>query len=186
VEKSAKPAAPEATVPVPAGDAVPEREGEPMSDELPSVPRALPWVALVCCLLGVADAGYLTYTHFHPGALVCATSGLINCARVTTSSYSRVFGIPVAILGLGFFVVLGALSLPPLWQRPWLWLARLRLAMVAVGMGMVIYLVIAELFLIGNICEYCTGVHILTFAMFVLVVLSYPTLAERARLAAEA
>ncbi|MCK4176969.1 vitamin K epoxide reductase family protein [Aciditerrimonas ferrireducens] len=155
-------------------------------EDLPRVGRAVPWVALVLCVLGVADGAYLTYTHFHPGALVCSTSGLINCARVTTSQYSRVLGIPVAILGLAFYVVLTAVNLPPLWRSTSIWLARLRLAMVVVGMGMVIYLVIAELFLIGNICEYCTGVHILTFGMFVLVVLTYPTLAERARQAGSA
>jgi uncharacterized membrane protein len=37
-------------------------------------------------------------------------------------------------------------------------------------MGFVIYLLYAELFEVGNICLYCTSVHILTFLLFVLTV----------------
>lgn len=147
----------------------------------PGPARWVPWVAFGLCLLGLADSIYLTYTHFNPGALVCSTSGLINCQKVTTSQWSYVAGIPVAILGLAYYVVMVVLNHPWMWRRSEVWLVRLRLAMTVGGIAMVIYLVIAELFLIGNICEYCTGVHIVTFFLFITVVLSYPALSYRAR-----
>jgi uncharacterized membrane protein len=48
---------------------------------------------------------------------------------------------------------------------------QLRLASVVVGMGFVVYLIYAEL-TIGSICEYCTGVHIVTFLLFCITVFS--------------
>ncbi len=38
-------------------------------------------------------------------------------------------------------------------------------------MGFVMYLIYAE-FQIGSICEYCTGVHIVTFLLFCITVVS--------------
>ncbi len=147
----------------------------------PGPARWVPWLAFALCVLGLADSAYLTYTHFNPGALVCSTSGLINCQAVTTSKWSTVFGVPVAILGLGYYVVMTALNLPAVWRVPDIRLVRLRLALLVCGIDMVVYLVVAELFLIGNICEYCTGVHIVTFFLFVTVVLSYPATSYWAR-----
>jgi uncharacterized membrane protein len=58
------------------------------------------------------------------------------------------------------------------WAWQWQWrrreVALIRLASVVVGIGFVIYLLYAELFIIGNICLYCTSVHALTFLLFVL------------------
>jgi len=48
----------------------------------------------------------------------------------------------------------------------------LRLASVVVGMAFVMYLIYAELYQIGDICEYCTGVHIVTFLLFCITVFS--------------
>jgi uncharacterized membrane protein len=45
-----------------------------------------------------------------------------------------------------------------------------RLASVIVGIVFVLYLIWAELFRINAICLYCTGVHILTFILFALIV----------------
>ena len=88
--------------------------------------------------------------------------------KVTTSPQSYVFGIPVAVLGLAFFLfAVAAMS-------PWAWRSRrrevhiVRLASTVVGIGFVLYLIYAELFIIGSICLYCTSVHVLTFVLFAL------------------
>jgi uncharacterized membrane protein len=47
-----------------------------------------------------------------------------------------------------------------------------RLVSVVVGMGFVMYLIYAELLQIKDICEYCTGVHIVTFLLFCITVFS--------------
>ena len=143
--------------------------------EAPSTATAPLWFQLVTFVIAVAGLGvsaYLTYAHFTESALVgCSESGLVNCAKVTTSPQSYVFGIPVAVLGLAFYVFAVAI------MSPWAWRAAryrreiylIRLAAVVVGMGFVLYLLYAELFIIGSICLYCTSVHALTFLLFLLV-----------------
>jgi uncharacterized membrane protein len=129
--------------------------------------------SLPIALLGLADSAYLTYTHFHPGALVCSATGHINCAKVTTSPESEIFGhIPVAIVGLVYFVLMTALMTPWLWQMRNEWVHRFRLAATGGAMGMVVYLVLVEIHL-KAICEYCTGVHIINFLLFFVVLAAY-------------
>jgi uncharacterized membrane protein len=132
----------------------------------------LPWATLVLSVAGVAVAAYLTYEHFTAGTtLACPDTGVVNCLKVTSSQYSKLFGIPVALLGLLFFVGMTALSLPPLWRTASPWPSRLRLAAVVVGVVFVCYLIWAELFQIDAICLWCTVVHGLTIILFGLVVI---------------
>ncbi len=140
----------------------------------PPAPARPQWVvvsSLVICGLGLLDAAYLTFEHYTASStLACADKGAINCLKVTTSTYSTVLGVPVALLGLLFFVAMTVLCLPPLWRSRQPVIHRLRLAGVVVGMLSVLYLLWAELFKIDAICLFCTGVHVLTFALFALVV----------------
>jgi uncharacterized membrane protein len=96
---------------------------------------------------------------------------VVNCAKVTTSRYSEFLGIPVALLGLGFFVAMTALCLPFPWRMPSPWPNRLRLTAVVGGVAFVCYLIWAELFRIDAICLWCSVVHALTIALFALVVI---------------
>jgi uncharacterized membrane protein len=131
-----------------------------------------PWLQIATFLLSVAGLGvsiYLTVAHFTESQLAgCSESGLVNCTKVTTSPQSYVFGIPVAVLGLAFFVFAIAIMSPWAWQSARREIHILRLASVVVGIGFVLYLIYAELFIIGSICLYCTSVHALTFVIFVL------------------
>ncbi len=129
------------------------------------------YASIFISILGLADATYLTLAHYTSVVpLVCADTGIVNCAEVTSSAQSYVFGIPVAVLGLVYFVPMLVLSLPFAWKSANHIFAWLRLAGVVTGIGFVAYLVYSELFVIGKICLYCTGVHILTFLLFVVVV----------------
>lgn len=132
----------------------------------------LPWTTLLLSIVGIGVAAYLTYEHFTAGStLACPDTGVVNCLKVTSSEYSKLFGIPVALLGLLFFVGMTALSLPPLWRTASPWPSRLRLAAVVVGVVFVCYLIWAELFQIDAICLWCTVVHGLTLVLFGLVVI---------------
>ena len=126
----------------------------------------------VLCLVGLAVSAYLTVEHYSSSTtLACPESATINCVKVTTSSYSELLGVPVALLGLLFFVGLTALCLPVSWRMASPWPARLRLAGVTLGVVFVIYLVWAELFRIEAICLWCTVVHVVTLLLFFVVVL---------------
>jgi uncharacterized membrane protein len=137
-------------------------------------PRGLQVAALSLCIAGLLVSAYLTYEHFTASTtLACPDTGAINCAKVTTSDYSYVAGIPVAVLGLLFFAGMTLLCTPPLWRQRSPWPGRARLAAATVGLLFVFYLVWAELFRINAICLWCTVVHALTFALFAVVAVAH-------------
>jgi uncharacterized membrane protein len=126
---------------------------------------------LVLAVAGLAVSVYLSYEHLTSSTtLACPDTGAINCAKVTSSEYSTIVGIPVALLGLGFFVVLLPLLATRAWEASSRWVHLARLVLVGGGLAFVLYLVWAELFAIRAICLWCTGVHLVTAALFVLVV----------------
>jgi uncharacterized membrane protein len=130
----------------------------------------LRWTTFALALIGLGVSIYLTYAHYTESALAgCTeTTGVVNCGKVTTSPQSVVFGIPVAVLGLAFYVFAVAIMNPWAWKIHRREVGLLRLASLIVGIGFVLYLVYAELFDIGSICLYCTSVHVITFLLFVL------------------
>jgi uncharacterized membrane protein len=135
-------------------------------------PRWPAVVGLLLCLAGLGVASYLTYAHYDTHIqLACPDKGVINCAQVTSSSYSKVFGIPVALLGLLFFVFMIPLNLPVAWRSTSALIRRVRMGSTVIGIGFVCWLLYAELVKIQKICLYCTSVHVLTFLLFVVTVI---------------
>jgi uncharacterized membrane protein len=136
--------------------------------------RWQPIASLVLSLFGLGIATYLTITHFDKVALVCSDNGAVNCAKVTTSPQSVILGIPVAMLGLIFFLPMIALCLPAAWRSADRRIHLARLILSITGVGTIIYLIIAELFIIKAICLWCSGVHLVTFLLFVIIVTASP------------
>ena len=150
---------------------------EPAPPAAPAGPP--PWLqftSLGLALVGLGLSAYETWAHFTGSHLAgCPTggNGTFNCAAVITSSQSMVFGVfPVAVLGLAFYVVVTALMTPWAWRMQRREVGLLRLAAMVSGMGFVMYLIYAEVVQIQDICEYCTGVHIITFLLFCVTVVS--------------
>lgn len=158
-------------------------EPEPVDDAIAEAEEKRPagqplWLQVVTFALAIAGLGisaYETWAHFNGNHLAGCPSGgggTFNCAAVITAPQSMVFNvIPVAILGLAFYVVAVPLFSPWGWRLPWRQVHLLRLVSMVAGMGFVVYLIYAEL-QIGSVCEYCTGVHIVTFLLFCCTVFS--------------
>jgi uncharacterized membrane protein len=104
-------------------------------------------VAIVAAA-GVAVAGYLTYVHYRPAALICTGGG--GCEAVQESSYAEIAGIPVALLGLvAYLAVLGLVA----WDSE---LARTLAATIALSaVGFAAYLVVVQAFVIDEWCVWC-------------------------------
>ena len=129
----------------------------------------LAWTIFVLSLVGVGLSAYLFYAHLNsPAVLACPENATVNCAKVTTSPQSYFLGMPVSLLGLVFYLVFAVVNFPRLAAGRALGLVRLVMAVGA--MIFVLWLVYAELLLVGAICLYCTGVHLVTLAIFLLVV----------------
>ncbi|XRQ02783.1 vitamin K epoxide reductase family protein [Actinomadura welshii] len=140
-----------------------------------ATPAAAPaWFLIPAWVLTLAGLGisvYLTVTHYDEGALVCSASRTVDCHAVTTSEYSTLLGIPMPLLGLAFFVAFGALITPWALRSAWAPLRWGRVASTAVGVLFVVYLVTVELALLHKICLWCTGVHVITVLLFLLVLI---------------
>jgi uncharacterized membrane protein len=153
--------------------------GRAVTDRADSGIRATPlWLQLTTWALaagGLAVSIYLTIAHYNTKVtLACPATSHVNCEKVTTSPESVVFGIPVAVLGLTFFVFIVAAT------SPWAWKAKLpalrwaRLGSVIIGMAFVLYLIYTELFTLNlTICLWCTSVHVITFLLFTLIMYAF-------------
>jgi uncharacterized membrane protein len=134
-------------------------------------PRWVRLGTLVLSLAALAVSTYLSVAHLTTAKiLACSGSGTIDCTRVTTSAQSRALGIPVAFLGLAWSVAMVALCTPSAWRSRVPSIRFARLVLAGSGMLFVLWLVYAELFVIRAICLWCTVIHVLTFALFVLIV----------------
>lgn len=141
-----------------------------MSREALSVP---PWAVAATWLLsavGLGLSGYLTFTHFAGTQyLACSSTGTVDCARVTTSAQSYFLGMPVAVLGLVAYAVMVVINSPWAWRAKAYWLHVARFVIAAGSMAFVLWLVAAELLIIDHICLWCTGVHVVTFLLLVIL-----------------
>jgi len=112
------------------------------------------WSFLFFSAVGFADATYLVVKHFSGGPILCGDSG--GCDVVTTSVYSTIFGIPVALLGALYYLTVFLLVIGYIDKKKE---QLLTLASWFTWAGLVasIYFVILQLFVIGDICRYCMG-----------------------------
>jgi uncharacterized membrane protein len=185
--KPASPAPARAAKPAPVPPAPPQ-------DEPPAVPAGPPlWLqlaSLVLAILGLAISAYETYAHFngsHLAGCSAKAGGTFDCTAVITSPQSMVFGvIPVAILGVVFYVFALVIFSPWAWRLEDLSVrlpsralrirrrdvSLVRLGSMIVGMGFAVYLIYAEIVQIGQACEYCSAVHLVTFLLFCITVFS--------------
>ncbi len=73
------------------------------------IPRFLLGVFLVIAFIGFLDASYLTASHYSGVVPPCFVTR--GCDTVTTSSYSKVLGIPISLLGALYYLSIIILSL---------------------------------------------------------------------------
>jgi uncharacterized membrane protein len=105
-------------------------------------------------LAGVAISTYLAVTDLAGGLPVCGP--IQGCRTIATSAYADLAGLPLAVLGVVFSVVMATLG--AVWGR-----TTWRPALVALyGLGLfgvlsVGFLTYLEIAVIGAICIWCVG-----------------------------
>jgi uncharacterized membrane protein len=127
--------------------------------------RALRITMIVLTVVGLVVAGYLTYIHYAGIKPLCGRNGG-GCEIVQTSQYSKLVGVPVALIGLiGYVAILASLLAPEN--------ETTRFATVAftvIGFGFSAYLTYRELFSIHRICEYCVSSAVIVTILMCLAV----------------
>jgi uncharacterized membrane protein len=105
---------------------------------------------IVLTVLGLCLTAYLTYVHYSGAPPLCSTTHN-TCLKVQTSQYSKLAGVPVALIGLlGYIAILGSLLIAD-GERARFVTATLVLG----GFGFSLYLTYRELFTLHEICEEC-------------------------------
>ena len=126
---------------------------------------------LILSIVGIGIAIYLTAVHYENVPLICSANGFVDCARVLSSSYSVVPGttIPISVPGLAWCTLSAALAITGLRLQPvprWLRIAQFALSLS--GILVVLYLVYVEIVRLHTICAWCTGLHVIILAMFLI------------------
>jgi uncharacterized membrane protein len=113
--------------------------------------RTVRFVMIAVATVGLGVASYLTYIHYSGGPILCLKGG--GCETVQHSIYSKLAGVPVALIGLlGYIAILASLLAPESES------ARLAtMAFTVMGFGFSVYLTSRELFSIHAICPWCVS-----------------------------
>jgi uncharacterized membrane protein len=123
--------------------------------------RRLRIAILVLALIGIGVAGYLTYTHYAKIKVICGSNG--GCETVQSSVYSKLAGVPVAVLGLaGYIGILFSLMIRSELGRA----AGFGIALIGFLFSM--YLTYREAFTIHAYCYWCLSSALLMTLLVVL------------------
>lgn len=101
---------------------------------------------------GFVDATYLTVKHFLGGPIPCSI--LKGCEQVTTSQYSTVFGIPVALLGAFYYLTILVLA-AIYFDSKKTSVLKLLACLTPFGFLASLIFVYLQIFVIKAICLYC-------------------------------
>jgi uncharacterized membrane protein len=117
-------------------------------------------VMVLIAVLGLALASYLVYVHYSGTPPACTAGNA--CLKVQTSVYSKLAGVPVALIGLiGYIGIVLSLLVP---DRDEVRLATL--IMTVIGVCFSGYLTYRELFTLKTICEECATSAVLMLLLF--------------------
>jgi uncharacterized membrane protein len=112
----------------------------------------------ISAIVGLSTSAYLTYLSSTPPT-VCPVGdyGVFSCTDVIWSEYAHFYGVSVAMLGLGWFIIALGLIIVA-WQNEPSVVGMVAWSVLgAVGVTGFVY---TEIFLLGSICQLCTITHI--------------------------
>ena len=138
-------------------------------------------IALVCIMLlavaGVYLGVYLTQRHYQlqnneetEHTFVCSLSTSFNCDLVNSSPYAELFGVPVALWGVFFYLFIFVLAGFVLWKKENTFVPIAVVALHAAGIWGVLfslYLFYVAKFIIGALCPYCIMMYGVNLGLFV-------------------
>jgi uncharacterized membrane protein len=117
------------------------------------------------CVAGAAVSAYVLSSRWSDAALICSTGG---CETVQSSPYAELLGLPVAALGLGGFLLIGALAQI---GRP---VAVAVAGAAALALAAVVfsgYLLVIQLAVIGAVCDWCLASDAITSLVAIVALL---------------
>jgi len=121
------------------------------------------FVLIVLCLLGIAAASLALREHYRPyGESVCDINERWDCGIVNHSPYAMFHGVPVAVIGIAGYLLLGAFAL----RRSY----KIMLAFAIPALAFSLYLAHIEQHVLGVWCLYC-AISLGTISLMTLLLL---------------
>jgi vitamin-K-epoxide reductase (warfarin-sensitive) len=105
------------------------------------------WVLIVLAVLGIAASSLALREHYRTDPSPCSINERWDCGIVNHSPYAMLFGIPVAVIGIAGYLLLGVLAFVKAY--------RVMLLAALGGLGFALYLAHIESAILGVWCIYC-------------------------------
>jgi uncharacterized membrane protein len=127
-------------------------------------------ISIALALLGLAVSIYMTIFKLTDNERMCLGNG--GCSKINSSAYAEVYGIPVAVVGIGGYAVIAALVFMEdrnkfLKQNG----TMLVFGLTLIGFLFTLYLVYVELALIKALCPFCVTSQITMTILFILSII---------------
>ena len=105
------------------------------------------WVLIVLAVAGIAVSALALREHYRTDTSPCSINERWDCGIVNHSPYAMLHGIPVAVIGIAGYLLLGALAF---WKA-----YRWMLPLVTVAFAFAVHLADVESMVLGVWCIYC-------------------------------
>lgn len=118
-------------------------------------------VLALIALLGIADATYLTALHYADRSPICIPG--LECEVVLGSQYATVWGTPISLFGVLFYLTVLGLTL---WSGSDQRVRPLLVVLTSLGLIVSAYLVYLQAVVLKAFCQYClvsAGLSVLLF-----------------------
>jgi len=137
------------------------------------IPKWIPILFLVGGFVGFIDSSYLSVLHYKNVIPPCSILG--QCETVLTSRYAVVWGVPTALFGAFYYLVVVILSVLYFDTKQAKYLIA---AMGAITLGFLftLWFLYLQAFVIKAFCEYCLLSAGVTTTLFVTVLVSVTNL----------
>ena len=134
--------------------------------------KHIPLILNILILIALFDTSYLTYKHFFEPYAICAVSIFGDCGKVLDSSYSIIFGMSLALLGLIHYLYLGMLLQAVRVIGDMIY-KRLLFIQSAIGFILSMYFVYLQFFVIKSLCQYCLLSALISSAIYLFIRIEY-------------
>jgi len=121
------------------------------------------YVLLILAIVGIAASSFALREHYRTDLSPCSINERWDCGIVNHSPYAVISGVPVAVIGIAGYLILGILSL----RRAY----RLMLVLALAGLAFSLYLARIEAHVLGVWCIYC-AISLGTISLMTLLLLA--------------
>ncbi|MEK7135969.1 MAG: vitamin K epoxide reductase family protein [Patescibacteria group bacterium] len=123
-----------------------------MPQQLVLTSRRLLVAIAAVSFLGILDTSYLVAKHFIGGPVKCVL--VQGCDTVTSSVYSSILGVPVALLGLIYYLVFFFIAFWAI-DRESSQIKKLLLFLAIIGVLFSSWFLYVQAFILSAYCTYC-------------------------------